>query len=156
MIYEMRFQTVDPAQRAEYVKIYREAVQGCKSAGSTGGQILCSDDDPSAVIVILLWKAKSIWRAGAGRSLTSHFAPRLRAGKPIRVTADFTSRRPFSRYSPVFSGSAASQVRKVSIDSRFRFQLFSTRSPCSLGHLKGAIHENFKLAKHWRIGYRGR
>jgi heme-degrading monooxygenase HmoA len=58
MIYEMRFQTVDPARRAEYVKIYREAVQGCKSAGSTGGQILCSDDDPSAVIVILLWESK--------------------------------------------------------------------------------------------------
>ena len=37
MVYEMRFQTVDPAKRAEYVKIYREAVQGCKSAGSTGG-----------------------------------------------------------------------------------------------------------------------
>jgi heme-degrading monooxygenase HmoA len=58
MVYEMRFQTVDPARRAEYVKIYRDAVQGCKAAGSTGGQILCSDDDPSAVIVILLWESK--------------------------------------------------------------------------------------------------
>lgn len=66
MVYEMRFQTVDPAKRTEYVKIYREAVQGCKSAGSTGGQILCSDDDPSAVIVILLWESKehlARWRA---------------------------------------------------------------------------------------------
>ena len=58
MVYEMRFQTVDPARRAEYVKIYREAVQGCKSAGSTGGHILCSDDDPAAVVVILLWESK--------------------------------------------------------------------------------------------------
>jgi heme-degrading monooxygenase HmoA len=58
MVYEMRFQTVEPAKRAEYVKIYREAVQGCKSAGSTGGHILYSDDDPSAVIVILLWQSK--------------------------------------------------------------------------------------------------
>ncbi len=58
MVYEMRFQNVDPAKRDEYVKIYRDAVQGCKSAGSTGGQILCSDDDPSAVIVILLWESK--------------------------------------------------------------------------------------------------
>lgn len=58
MVYEMRFQTVDPAKRDEYVKIYRDAVQGCKAAGSTGGQILCSDDDPSAVIVILLWESK--------------------------------------------------------------------------------------------------
>jgi heme-degrading monooxygenase HmoA len=54
----MRFQTVDPAKRTEYVKIYRDAVQGCKSAGSTGGHILCSDDDPSAVIVILLCETK--------------------------------------------------------------------------------------------------
>jgi len=58
MVYEMRFQTVDPAKRAEYVKIYRDAVQGCKTAGSAGGHILCSDDDPSAVIVILLWESK--------------------------------------------------------------------------------------------------
>jgi heme-degrading monooxygenase HmoA len=58
MVYEMRFQTVDPAQRAEYVQIYRQAVQGCKVAGSTGGLILCSDDDPSQVIVILLWESK--------------------------------------------------------------------------------------------------
>ena len=58
MVYEMRFQNVDPAKRAEYVKIYRDAVQGCKAAGSTGGQILCSDDDPSALIVIILWESK--------------------------------------------------------------------------------------------------
>jgi heme-degrading monooxygenase HmoA len=58
MIYEMRFQTVDPARRADYVKVYRQAVQGCKAAGSTGGHILCSDDDPSAVIVILRWESK--------------------------------------------------------------------------------------------------
>ncbi len=66
MVYEMRFQTVDPAKRAEYVETYREAVQGCKTAGSTGGQILCSDDDPSAVIVILLWESKehlARWRS---------------------------------------------------------------------------------------------
>ena len=58
MVYEMRFQNVDPAQRADYVKIYRDAVQGCKSAGSIGGHILCSEDDPSAVVVILLWESK--------------------------------------------------------------------------------------------------
>lgn len=58
MVYEMRFQTVDPARRAEYVKIYAEAVQGCKSAGSTGGLILCSEDDPGSVIVMLRWESK--------------------------------------------------------------------------------------------------
>ena len=58
MVYEMRFQTVEPARRSEYLQVYRAAVQGCKSAGSTGGFILCSDDDPAAVIVILLWESK--------------------------------------------------------------------------------------------------
>lgn len=58
MVYEMRFQTVDPARRADYVKIYRDAVQGCKEAGSSGGLILCSDDDPAGVIVILRWESK--------------------------------------------------------------------------------------------------
>jgi heme-degrading monooxygenase HmoA len=58
MVYEMRFQNVDPMMRAEYVKIYRDAVQGCKSAGSTGGHILCSENDPSAVVVILRWESK--------------------------------------------------------------------------------------------------
>ena len=101
MVYEMRFQNVDPAKRAEYVKIYRDAVQGCKSAGSTGGHILCSDDDPSAVIVILLGKAKSIWRAGAAPSLTNRFAPRWRRSKPVKATAGFTSPRPFSSRTPV-------------------------------------------------------
>ena len=58
MVYEMRFQTIDPARRAEYAKIYKEAVQGCKSAGSTGGLLLCSEDDPASVIVILKWESK--------------------------------------------------------------------------------------------------
>ena len=58
MVYEMRFQTVDPARRAEYVETYREAAQGCKEAGSSGGLILCSDDDPAGVIVILRWESK--------------------------------------------------------------------------------------------------
>jgi heme-degrading monooxygenase HmoA len=80
MVYEMRFQYVDPAQRAEYVRIYRDAVQGCKTAGSTGGQILCSDDDPSAVIVILLWESKehlARWRdTESYKSFRAAVAPR--------------------------------------------------------------------------------
>ena len=109
MVYEMRFQAVDPARRAEYVKIYREAVQGCKSAGSTGGHILCSDDDPSAVVVILLWeRARSIWRAGAALIPTNPFAPRWRGDKPRRATAGFMRRRRSKEASlPVTSGRAA-------------------------------------------------
>src|SRR5215510_10939303 len=66
MVYELRFQTVDPARRAEYVKTYKQAVQGCKEAGSSGGLILCSDDDPASVIVMLIWESKehlARWRS---------------------------------------------------------------------------------------------
>jgi heme-degrading monooxygenase HmoA len=58
MIYEVRFQTVDPARREEYVKHYKQAIQEIKQAGCKGGQILCSESDPSAVLVLLEWETK--------------------------------------------------------------------------------------------------
>ena len=93
MVYEMRFQTVDPARRAEYVKIYREAVQGCKSAGSTGGHILCSDDDPSAVVVILLWESKEHLARWRGTDSYKSFRAAVEGRKPRRATAGFMRRR---------------------------------------------------------------
>ena len=58
MIYEVRFQTVDPARRDEYVTHYKQAIQEIKQAGCKGGQILCSESDPSAVLVLLEWETK--------------------------------------------------------------------------------------------------
>lgn len=58
MIYEVRFQTVDPERRSEYVKHYKEAIQEVKSAGCRSGLILCSEDDPASVIVLLEWESK--------------------------------------------------------------------------------------------------
>jgi heme-degrading monooxygenase HmoA len=58
MVYEVRFQTVEPQGRDAYVKMYKEAIQGCKEAGCRGGKILCSEDDPSRVIVLLEWPTK--------------------------------------------------------------------------------------------------
>jgi heme-degrading monooxygenase HmoA len=58
MVYEVRFQTVDPERRADYVKMYKEAIQGCKAAGCRSGLILCSEDDPAAVMVLLEWPTK--------------------------------------------------------------------------------------------------
>jgi heme-degrading monooxygenase HmoA len=58
MIYEVRFQTVDPARREEYVKHYKQAIQEIKQAGCKGGQILCSESDPSDVLVLLEWETK--------------------------------------------------------------------------------------------------
>jgi len=50
MVYEVRFQTVDPKRRADYVKMYKEAIQGCKAAGYRSGLVLCSEEDPAAVM----------------------------------------------------------------------------------------------------------
>ena len=58
MVYEVRFQTVDPERRNEYVKVYKEAIQTSKKAGCHGGLILCSDEDPTAVLVLLQWETR--------------------------------------------------------------------------------------------------
>jgi len=58
MIYEVRFQTVDPQRRSQYVQMYKKAIQEIKLAGCRGGQILCSEDDPSSVLVLLEWDSK--------------------------------------------------------------------------------------------------
>jgi heme-degrading monooxygenase HmoA len=56
--YEVRFQTVPPDKRDEYVKMYKQAIQGIKQAGCKNGLILCSEDDPSSVLVVLEWESK--------------------------------------------------------------------------------------------------
>ena len=56
--YEVRFQTVDPDRRAEYVKMYTQAIQEIKLAGCRGGLILCSENDPGSVLVLLEWESK--------------------------------------------------------------------------------------------------
>ena len=56
--YEVRFQTVPPERRAEYVKMYKQAIQEIKQAGCKGGLILCSEDDSASVVVLLEWESK--------------------------------------------------------------------------------------------------
>jgi len=58
VIYEVRFQTVDPAHRDEYVALYSKAIQEIKQAGARSVQVLCSEDDPSQVLVVVEWKTK--------------------------------------------------------------------------------------------------
>jgi heme-degrading monooxygenase HmoA len=57
-IYEVRFQTVAPERRAQYVAMYKEAIQEIKQAGCKGGLILCSEKDPESVLVLLQWESK--------------------------------------------------------------------------------------------------
>ncbi|HEU4344669.1 MAG TPA: antibiotic biosynthesis monooxygenase family protein [Candidatus Binatia bacterium] len=56
--YEVRFQSVDPKRRDAYVKMYTQAIQSSKLAGAKGGLVLCSEDDPSSVLVLLEWESK--------------------------------------------------------------------------------------------------
>ena len=56
--YEVRFQTVAPEKRDEYVKMYKQAIQEIKLAGCKNGLIMLSESDPSSVLVILEWESK--------------------------------------------------------------------------------------------------
>ena len=56
--YEVRFQTVGPEKRDEYVKMYKRAIQEIKQAGCEGGLIPRSEDDPASVVVLLEWESK--------------------------------------------------------------------------------------------------
>ena len=58
MTYEVRFQTVAPEKRDEYVRMYKQAIQEIKLAGCKNGLIMCSESDPSSVLVILEWESK--------------------------------------------------------------------------------------------------
>ncbi|MGH7798825.1 MAG: antibiotic biosynthesis monooxygenase family protein [Candidatus Binatia bacterium] len=58
-IYEVRFQNVAPGRRAEYVSMYKKAIQEIKQAGCKGGLVLCSEEDPESVLVLLEWQSKA-------------------------------------------------------------------------------------------------
>jgi heme-degrading monooxygenase HmoA len=58
MVYEVRFQTVEPQRRSDYVKMYKQAIQESRRAGCRGGLILCAEDDPASVLVLLEWESK--------------------------------------------------------------------------------------------------
>lgn len=71
MIYEVRFQTVDAERRDEYVDLYTRAIQEIKRAGARSVQVLCSDDDPSRVVVVVEWESKEQhlrWRETPARA----------------------------------------------------------------------------------------
>jgi hypothetical protein len=87
MIYEVRFQTVEPQRRDAYVKMYKEAIQGCKEAGCRSGKILCSEEDPSRVWFCSSGRAKNIILTGAARQHTGASAPLSKAGSLNPVKA---------------------------------------------------------------------
>jgi hypothetical protein len=85
MVYEVRFQTVDPQRRDDYVKMYKEAIQGCKAAGCRSGMILFSEDDPAAVMVLLEWPTKEHISTGAALLPIRASAPPSKAGRPSQA-----------------------------------------------------------------------
>ena len=92
--YEVRFQTVDPDRRGEYVKMYKQAIQEIKLAGCRGGLILCSENDAGSVLVLLEWESKEHhlrWRGTPPH--TRAFAPPSKVGKATQVRAVITSQK---------------------------------------------------------------
>lgn len=55
MIYEVVIQTIDPARREEYLDVFRQAFREANFAGSHGGKILASEEDPARTVVIIEW-----------------------------------------------------------------------------------------------------
>jgi heme-degrading monooxygenase HmoA len=72
-VYEVRFQTVPPERRSEYVTMYKRAIQEIKQAGCKSGIILCSEDDPSSVLVLLEWENKEQHQRWRGTPPHSRF-----------------------------------------------------------------------------------
>lgn len=54
--YEMRFQTVDPGRRSEYVKMYKQAIQEIKAGRLPGRPDFVHENDPGSVLVLLEWE----------------------------------------------------------------------------------------------------
>ena len=90
--YEVRFQTVDPDRRAEYVKMYKQAIQEIKLAGCRGGLILCSENDPGSVLVLLDWEIE-----GASSSLARHAASHALSRRRRRLANEAKYGRILSR-----------------------------------------------------------
>ena len=55
MIYEIAIQTVDPARRDEYIKVFSQTLEDANYAGSHGIKFFTSIEDPSRVVLIIEW-----------------------------------------------------------------------------------------------------
>ena len=55
MIYEIAIQTVDPARREEYIKVFSQTLRDANYAGSREIKIFTSIEDPSRVILLIGW-----------------------------------------------------------------------------------------------------
>ena len=55
MIYEIAIQTVDPARRDEYIKVFSQTLKDANYAGSHGVKFFTSIEDPSRVVLIIEW-----------------------------------------------------------------------------------------------------
>jgi heme-degrading monooxygenase HmoA len=53
MIYEIAIQTVDPARRDNYIKVFSQTLKDANYAGSHGIKFFTSIEDPSRVVLIL-------------------------------------------------------------------------------------------------------
>jgi heme-degrading monooxygenase HmoA len=55
VIYEVLYQTIDPARRDEYVDVFRKAFRAANFAGAHEGKICKSVEDPARVVIVIEW-----------------------------------------------------------------------------------------------------
>ena len=79
MIYEVLLQTIDPARRAEYLDVFRQAFREANFAGAHGGKILPSIEDPTRVVVVIEWDTVESHTRHRGTPAHNAFRERISA-----------------------------------------------------------------------------
>lgn len=73
MIYELVHLTVDPAQREEFVKVYRQAWNEAAFEGSHDGKILPCIEDAARLDVLIEWDSVAAHRQHRGSAKQKRF-----------------------------------------------------------------------------------
>ena len=94
--YEVRFQNVAPERRAEYVRMYKKAIQEIKQAGCKADRFFAARKIRKACSWCWNGKVRSIINAGAARRRIRAFAARSKAGRRSQAAVATIARKVFS------------------------------------------------------------
>jgi quinol monooxygenase YgiN len=88
MVYEIVQQSVDPAQRDEYVRLTKDWLREANFAGSHGVQVLSCVEDPARVMLIIEWDNVEAHRQHRGspayNTLREHMSAYQRAPSVVQ------------------------------------------------------------------------
>ncbi|MEI9889189.1 MAG: antibiotic biosynthesis monooxygenase [Rhizomicrobium sp.] len=79
MVFELLFQTIDPARRHEYPAAYSKALARAAFEGCHGGRLLLDENDPSGVVVLLEWDSAQHHERVMGTPAHTEFLKTIRA-----------------------------------------------------------------------------